>query len=67
MYDDRLLLDYEFNIDVGSWILKSCIQDFGTTTKAIDCYNKGNYKARNDSDYVRKVLIAYQYFIRKYE
>ena len=43
------------NIIIGAWILSQCINKFGYTWKAIDCYNKGPSKAKNYSKYTLKV------------
>ena len=67
MYDPRMLFDSTYNINVGGWILKDCINSFGISKKAIDCYNKGSKKANSDSEYVQKVITQYNYFIRKYQ
>ncbi len=45
-----------YNIYVGAWVLRQCINDFGLTWKAIDCYNKGKGRAREHSKYVMKVF-----------
>ena len=66
MDDPRMLLDYQYNIDVGSWILKECINSFGISKKSIDCYNKGEAKAKNNSAYIKKVERAYKEIMRKY-
>lgn len=55
-----------YNIKLGAMILRYCIDRFGQSWKAVDCYNKG-LKARNNSAYVWKVyrelkrLYAWQY------
>jgi len=43
------------NIAIGAWILSQCINRFGYSWKAVDCYNKGPTKAKKYSDYVLKV------------
>ena len=67
MDDPRMLLDYQYNIDVGSWILKECINNFGISKKSIDCYNKGETKAQNKSAYIKKVEKAYKKIMGKYK
>ena len=44
---------------VAGYILRQCVNTYGYTWKAIDCYNKG-YKAKGYTKYVRKVLRAYR-------
>ena len=46
------------NVFVGAWVLAQCINKFGQTWKAIDCYNKGS-KAKNNSKYVWKIYNEY--------
>jgi len=60
MYDPRILFDYKYNIEIGSWIMKNCIIDFGISKQAIDCYNKGAKKAKTSSTYINKVETAYK-------
>ena len=43
-----------YNIYLGAWILRQCINKYGNTWKSIDCYNKGT-RARENSLYVWKV------------
>ena len=66
LYDVRILYYHPYNIDVGGWIMGECIKKFGVSTRAIDCYNKGDAKSSNDSIYIRKVLSRYYYFIKVY-
>jgi len=44
------------NVLIGGWILKNCIDKFGYSLKALDCYNKGPTKAKNKSIYAEKIL-----------
>lgn len=43
------------NIKAGSMILKRCLDMYGFSPKAIDCYHKGHKKAKSWSSYVQKV------------
>ena len=47
------------NVYASAYILEGCIKTYGYTTKAIDCYNKGNNASYN-SLYVYKVFQAYK-------
>lgn len=47
------------NIMVGAWVLSQCHASFGESWKAIDCYNKGAKRAKNNSKYNQKILEAY--------
>lgn len=42
------------SVYVGAWILRQCVDRFGISWKAVDCYNKGR-DAYSNSYYVRKV------------
>ena len=53
--DLNVLYDARFNIHVGAWVFRKCTNRFGTTWRAVDCYNKGENKAHNNSRYVRLV------------
>ena len=44
---------------IAGYILKQCVNIFGYTWKAIDCYNKG-HKAKGYTRYVQKVIKAYR-------
>lgn len=39
---------------IGAYILRQCMNRYGNTWQAIDCYNKGS-KAKHTSQYVYKV------------
>jgi len=54
------LYEPEYNIKVGAWILKQCINSYGESWKAVDCYNKGAKKAQDNSTYVQVVWKNYQ-------
>lgn len=60
--DWHIPYQYAFNVCYGaqmaSYVLRKCIDDFGVSWKAIDCYNKGARNAHNDSMYVYKVYKA---------
>lgn len=58
MTDPRKLYEYEFNIFVGTWILKQCINRFGQSWRTIDCYNKGPSKAKEASKYIDRFAKA---------
>jgi len=59
MGDLNRLYDPRLNIHVGAWVLSQCIQRFGMSWQAVDCYNKGAKKAHRNSRYVRKVASHY--------
>jgi len=51
----------EYNIQVGAWVLRDCINRFGESSwRSVDCYNKGAKRARNYSRYVRDVWNNYK-------
>lgn len=54
------LYDARFNIHVGAWVLKKCINRFGTNWKAVDCYNKGPGNAHTMSVYIKRVNKHYE-------
>jgi len=49
------LLDPGFNAKVGAFVLRYCMSRFGNTWKAIDCYHRGESRARERSSYVSRV------------
>ncbi|MFN3264120.1 MAG: lytic transglycosylase domain-containing protein [Aquificaceae bacterium] len=52
--DPRWVWEPCYNVQVGAMILRKCINTYGNTWRAIDCYNKGN-RARENSQYVWRV------------
>ena len=54
------LYDARFNIHVGAWVLKKCINRFGVNWKSVDCYNKGPGNAHFMSGYVKRVNKNYE-------
>jgi len=54
------LYDPRFNINIGAWVLRGCTKKFGTTWRAVDCYNKGAGNAHKNSRYIRKVAKNYK-------
>lgn len=48
------LFDPRTNINMGAYVLRLCMNKYGNTWQAIDCYNKGN-KATGYSKYVYNV------------
>jgi soluble lytic murein transglycosylase-like protein len=60
LYDVQKIYDPEYNIHVGAWILKQCVNTFGQSWKSIDCYNKGPGKAQNEGRYVQKFINTYK-------
>lgn len=58
----KILYDPDYNIKVGAWVMRDCINSFGETWKAVDCYNKGAKRARNSSRYINNVWKNYQKF-----
>lgn len=53
------LFEPKTNIMVGAWVLSQCHASFGESWKAIDCYNKGARKAKDNSKYNQLILEAY--------
>lgn len=53
--NESYIWDPCWNIYFGAMVLKHCMNLFGNTWKAVDCYNKGQKKARHSSSYVWKV------------
>ena len=53
--DPEWLLDTDYNAKFGAAILRYCMDIFGNTWKAIDCYHRGEAKARDFSIYTRRV------------
>jgi soluble lytic murein transglycosylase-like protein len=54
LYDDRLIWEPCYNTFVGAWVLRQCMNRYGNTWRAVDCYNKGS-RAKETSQYVWKV------------
>ncbi len=54
MSDPSMLYNPCYNIFVGAWILRQCINRYSNSWKAIDCYNKGG-RATDNSLYVWNV------------
>ena len=54
------LYNPDYNIKVGAWVLKQCLNRYGNTWRAVDCYNKGAKKARNSSRYINKIWEEYK-------
>jgi len=52
---EEWLFDPFYNAMWGAYILRLCMNKFGNSWKAIDCYNKGQAKAKNWSSYTFKV------------
>jgi soluble lytic murein transglycosylase-like protein len=52
--DPSLLWEPCYNAHVGAMVLRHCIDTYGYSWRAVDCYNKGK-KARENSVYVWKV------------
>ena len=53
--DPVWLLDPFYNARWGAYILRYCQSKFGNTWKAIDCYHRGEKRARDYSFYTAKV------------
>lgn len=64
LYNKSSIWEPCYNTMVGAWVLRHCIDRYGNTWKAIDCYNKGS-KARENSQYVWKVYRAYMQIARR--
>lgn len=45
---------------LAAYILRECINEVGYSWKAVDCYNKGSSRAKENSKYVWKVYRAMQ-------
>lgn len=60
LYNPKDIYIPQYNVRVGAWILRQCINQFGQSWKSIDCYNKGPGNARNNSEYVNRFISAYQ-------
>lgn len=56
--DPRYVWDPCYNVYLGAMILRYCMDVFGNTWRAVDCYNKGPKKARSYSTYVMRVYNA---------
>ena len=52
--DPRWVWEPCYNIHLGAMVLRHCMDRYGNTWRAVDCYNKGS-KARENSQYVWKV------------
>jgi len=52
--DPSLLWEPCYNVYVGAMVLRHCIDTYGYSWRAVDCYNKGK-KAKENSMYVWKV------------
>ncbi|MEM5854086.1 MAG: lytic transglycosylase domain-containing protein [Candidatus Aenigmatarchaeota archaeon] len=52
--DLRLVWDACYNVHLGAMVLKHCMNMYGSSWKAVDCYNKGS-RAKENSAYVWKV------------
>lgn len=49
--DPRYVWEPCYNIHLGAMILRHCMDRYGDTWRAVDCYNKGS-KAKENSRYV---------------
>ena len=49
------LLNIEYNAKLGAMILRYCTSLFGNTWKAIDCYHRGEARAKSYSEYTAEV------------
>ena len=49
------LLDVYYNARFGAAILRYCFDLFGSTWKAVDCYHRGEKRAREYSLYTKKI------------
>jgi len=62
--DPRHVWEPCYNIHLGAMVLRHCMDRYGNSWKAVDCYNKGT-KARESSRYVwmvyRKLQKLYAY------
>lgn len=52
------LWDPCYNIYIGAMILRYCMDTYGNSWRAVDCYNKGAKRASNTSKYVWNVYKA---------
>lgn len=60
LYNPKDIYNPYYNIRVGAWVLRQCVNRFGQSWKSIDCYNKGPGNARNSSEYVNRFINAYK-------
>lgn len=60
LYNPKDIYNPHYNIRVGAWVLRQCINRFGQSWKSIDCYNKGPGNARNSSEYINRFINAYK-------
>jgi len=59
--DPRWVWEPCYNIHLGAMVLRHCIDTYGYSWRAVDCYNKGS-RARENSRYVWNVYRAMQKF-----
>jgi len=52
------LWDPCYNIHIGAMVLRHCMDIYGNSWRAVDCYNKGAKRANNTSKYVWNVYRA---------
>lgn len=56
--DPRYVWDPCYNVYLGAMVLRHCMDLFGNTWRAVDCYNKGPRRAKSYSGYVLRVYDA---------
>lgn len=59
-YSKEVAMHPYWSAYLAAYILKECINKVGYSWKAVDCYNKGAEKAKNNSKYVWKVYTMMQ-------
>ncbi|MDD4969853.1 MAG: lytic transglycosylase domain-containing protein [Paludibacter sp.] len=60
LYNPKDLYIPDYNVRVGAWVLRQCINTYGQSWKSIDCYNKGPKNAQNSSEYINRFISAYK-------
>lgn len=54
LYNPKRLYEPTYNIFVGTWIFKQCLNRYGQSWQTIDCYNKGEKSAQKWSKYTER-------------
>lgn len=62
--DLRLVWDVCYNIHLGAMVLRHCIDRYGNTWRAVDCYNKGS-RAKENSVYAWRVYRTWAFLVQR--
>lgn len=62
--DLSLVWDACYNIHLGAMILRNCMNIYGNSWRAVDCYNKGS-RARDNSAYVWRVYRTWTSLVQR--